>query len=302
MMIKHSPAPELFINEDVSKLENRINLALFNLMLIPEIREWLLSELGFPTDSIMYPPKNNAAGRPDFVVVDNTDNVVGWVEVEQGTENIEQLKIYRDILSQPVKSLVGPESAGGDLSLERITKKINFELENPLDRQQSINSEVFTNLVNQISKGSASWNYVEPSKEVRNNPFILQLGTYLEGILDYGTPPVKPGIAQVSTITQKGWTIRIYSKVAVSRSVSLLWDQSIGRGIIRIPSYARLIRCLPSSLSLIEDYTSFLRTLGVDIRIITEKQNMPIDESKLQKSIIDLAKIIKEFALIYGKA
>jgi len=301
-MLKDAPAPEVFVNEDISKLENRINLALFNLMLIPEIRKWLLSELKLPVDCIVYPPKNNAAGRPDFVVVDSSDQIAGWIEVEQGGENTQQLATYRNTLSQHVRSVVGPENAGGDLSLERIAKKIIFELENILDRQQSVNAEVFTNLVNQISKGSTSWNYTEPSAEVQNNQFLLQLATHLEGILVYGTPPVKPGIVQVSTITQRGWTVRVYSKGAKGGSASLLWDQSIGKGIMRVPSYKRLTRCFPSSLSLVEDYVDFFRKLGVDTKAILENQSMPVMQTNLQDNIISLAVLIKKFALIYGKA
>ena len=50
------PPPNLFVNEDVSKPENRVNLALFSLMLVRDIREWLLSRLSLPAESIVYPP------------------------------------------------------------------------------------------------------------------------------------------------------------------------------------------------------------------------------------------------------
>jgi len=293
-MINDFPAPEVFVNEDISKLENRINLALFNLMLIPEIREWLLLELKLPIDSIVYPPKNNAAGRPDFVVVDSTGQIAGWIEVEQGGENTQQLKTYRAVLSQPVKSLVGPESAVGDLSLEKIAKKINFEFTDIFDRQQSVNTEVFTNLVNQISKGSNSWNYTEPSEEVQKNHFLIQLGRHLEGIFVYGTPPVKPGTAQVSTITQRGWTVRVYSKIATGGSVSLLWDQSIGKETIRVPSYKRLARCFPLSLDLVENYASFFRKLGVDTQMISEKQSMSVSQKDLENNVVSLSQLIRE--------
>src|SRR5437879_4506424 len=39
------PAPDLFVREDVAKPENRVNLALFSLMLVPAFRRWFLGRL-----------------------------------------------------------------------------------------------------------------------------------------------------------------------------------------------------------------------------------------------------------------
>ncbi|MCX6023158.1 MAG: DUF6508 domain-containing protein [Chloroflexi bacterium] len=63
------PPPDLFVREDVSKPENRVNLALFSLMLVPQFRHRFLRELGLDVDSIVYPPRNVPGGRPDFVVI-----------------------------------------------------------------------------------------------------------------------------------------------------------------------------------------------------------------------------------------
>jgi hypothetical protein len=103
--MQSAPPPARFVKEDVNKPENRTNLALFGLMLIPGIRTWLLKRLGLPVDSIMYPPQNVLGGRPDFVVVGPNETVEAWIEVELGGENQAQLAQYRARLDEPVLSI-----------------------------------------------------------------------------------------------------------------------------------------------------------------------------------------------------
>src|SRR5215207_9094541 len=80
------PPPALFVNEDIAKAENRVNLALFGLMLIPAVRTWVLDQLKLPIDSTLYPPQNVGVGRPDLVVVSSDNIVVAWMEIELGEE------------------------------------------------------------------------------------------------------------------------------------------------------------------------------------------------------------------------
>ena len=202
-MPQRLPVPELFINEDVSKPGNRTNLALFSLMLVPGVRAWLLKQLSLPADSIVYPPQNVAGGRPDFVVVGPDEMVAGWIEVELGGENLNQLAQYRSRHCQPVRSIVGPKSAGGDLSVEAIASFVGGPLFEGLDRQQTTNVGVFTALVSAMAGKPTSFNYMDPTDEVRGRRLVRALSGGLGSMLQFGTPPVSPETALVSTITQK---------------------------------------------------------------------------------------------------
>lgn len=296
MSIGLPTTPALFINEDVSKPENRVNLALFSLMLIEDFRKWLLQKLSLPQNSIIYPPQNMKGFRPDFVVVAD-DRVVAWIEVELGAENGVQMKSYRSAFNEPVRSIVGSESDHGDVSLEAIAHVLNIEYFQGLDRQQSVSIGIFTKLVNVLKSQSRQFNYTDPNEAIRINPLINQLQNHLGFVLQFGVPPIISGVAQVSTITQKGWTIRVYSKVSKSGSVSLMWNQSNG---IRIPSYERLLRCLPSAVDAIDGYRALLQSLGVDIRTISEAQSLLINESLLLSNIVQLAACIRMLAVVHG--
>ncbi|MGD9890820.1 MAG: hypothetical protein AB7U18_05960, partial [Dehalococcoidia bacterium] len=288
-MMTLSPVPEPFVNEDLSKLENRTNLALFGLMLIPQVRVWFLERLALPSDSKVYPPKNVSGGRPDFVVVDSTGAVAAWIEVELGAENQAQLMKYRQTLTRPIRSIVGPQDAGGDLSLEEIARVVSDTLTETFDHQQMINAGVFTTLVSQMTGSVQPWDYVDPEEIVRHQPLIQALTVHLGHELRFGTPPIAPGTAQVMTITQRGWTIRVFSKAASMGTVAIIWDQSMGRGRIHIPSRDHLARYLPSAPEAVGDFVSFFASLGLDLTAIAEKQRLAIAEQQLVEAAEPLA-------------
>ena len=92
----------IFVNEDLTHPENRINVALFGLMAQDWFRTWLLLRLGMPENAIVFPPTNAGAQRPDFTVEDPaTGKTIGWVEVEIGTDE-GQLRRYKEYLKEGV--------------------------------------------------------------------------------------------------------------------------------------------------------------------------------------------------------
>jgi hypothetical protein len=296
------PRPELFVNEDLSKPENRTNLALFGLMLIPSVRTWLLERLKLPAECILYPPQNVTGGRPDFVVVGPDQTVLAWIEVELGAENQSQLAQYRQRLSERVISVVGPEGAGGDLSLEKIASVLGGPEFEQLDRQQTTNVGVFTALVSALAGKSPSIEYVDPIPELRTRPLVHELSKCLGSMLQFGTPPATPGTALISTITQTGWTLKVYSKAASGRTVSLLWDQVSGKNEVRVPSRARLDRCFPSATGQVDTYVALCRELGADVTALGEAQSLAIDEKRLLLKMDRLAACVQEFATVFGGA
>ena len=299
-MTQRLPVPELFINEDVSKPENRTNLALFGVLLVPGVRAWLLERLALPADSIVYPPQNVAGGRPDFVVVGPDDTVVGWIEVELGGEDQGQLVQYRARHAEPVRSIVGPTSAGGDLSLEEIADVLSGPRFQGLDRQQTTNVGVFIALVGAMAGRPASFAYADPTEEVRGRRLVRALRDGLGSMLQYGTPPVTPGTAQVSTITQKGWTLKVSSKAASGGNVTLFLDQAAGREDVRVPSRTCLLRCLPTAPDRVERYAALCKDLGIDIAPLGEAQSLAVAETKVLAEIDRLVACVRDLATVYS--
>ena len=117
-----STVDDLFVNEDVSKPENRVNLALFSLMQQDWFREWILKRLSLPADAVVYPPTNVGSRRPDLkVMCDGAE--LSMIEVELGA-NFGQAEDYRGKFHK-LKTIWGRKKGGGDLSLEEVAKFLN---------------------------------------------------------------------------------------------------------------------------------------------------------------------------------
>ena len=101
---------DLFVNEDLGKHENRVNLGIFSLMQQDWFREWFLNELGLPTDAVVYPPTNVGVRRPDFKVTWGGSESA-MIEVELGA-NPRQAEDYRKMLGE-TKTIWGRNEDGG---------------------------------------------------------------------------------------------------------------------------------------------------------------------------------------------
>lgn len=296
-----APNPAIFVNEDISKPENRLNLALLGLMNVPSFREWFVQRLHLPEDSVFYPPQNVVGNlRPDFVVTSPTkENVYGWIEVELGSENTAQLKDYRDNLKEGVMSIVGSQDSECDLSLQEIAVELE-EWIPELKAQQKISAEIVITLINQKAGKGTSGDYVNPDSRIKSLPMIRMFEKYLGDILEFGTPPVPPGKVLISTTTQKGWTLRVFAPGAMGRSVSLMWDQTLGRGVIRVPSAERLLRCLPEAGKALRDLKEWMQKLGLDIEKIKGPQSLAVPEQKILAAMDSLAPLIRRLATADG--
>jgi hypothetical protein len=259
MMQNHSestpPPPEvqLFIREDVSRPENRTNLALLSVLMVPAFRHWFLGRLGLAPDSVVYPPQNQGGRRPDFVVLGPDGRVRAWIEVELAGENANQLAGYRNLYSEPIKSITGPPDAASDVSLEELAEIASDCLTEVLDKQQRRNVQIFVELVRELGGRASAWDYTEPGEAIRQEPFITALQSRLGGALRFGKPPIRPGQLQISTITQKGWTLRAHARNASFGSVSVLWNQ--GGRALRVPSQEQLAKYL--RVEAVGEYRSF---------------------------------------------
>lgn len=302
-----APAPDPFVREHVSHPENRTNLALFALLNVAAFRDWFLSALNLDADAIVYPPQNVGGGRPDFVVVDPAlDRVRAWIEVELGGANQQQLDAYRANLHDPVKSIVGPKSLrqNDDLSLEEIAEYVDSVLLPILDPQARVTARMLIALVREMVRPIVYASYVVPNAALIAQPLLQTLSQRMGPILRSGGAVIPPGYVQVTTQTQKGWTLRVHAKGNFDRSVSVMWSTSAGSGTVRIPSRSRLERCLGSSdvaEMAIAAYVGFLHRFGLDIGTIGESANLPLDEAPLFSHVDELATYLTALASIYHR-
>ena len=295
-----APNLAIFVNEDVSKPENRLNLALLGLMNVPRFREWMIQRLSLPKDSVFYPPQNVTANlRPDLVVTSSTtEKVHGWIEVELGPENIPQTKAYRKHLKGRIISIVG-QGSDGDLSLKEIAGEL-VEWLPELNAQQRISADIVITLIDQKADRGAADDYTDPGPQIKSLPIMRMFEQHLGDILKFGTPPVPPGNVLITTITQKGWTLRVFAPGALGKSVSLMWDQSLGRGVIRVPSAERLLRCLPQADRAISDFNERMQRLGFDLEKIKSPQSVAVPEQTILATIDSLARPIRRLATANG--
>ena len=281
-----SPPPALFVREHVSAPENRLNLALFALLNVPAFHAWFLRRLELPADSVVYPPQNVAGVRPDFVVAERGGGVRCWIEVELGPPDTAQLLSYRTLGGQVV-CIAGTDD--GDLTLGEIAEAVG-QIEPGLNEQQKRSAQVLLDLIRLLAGKAQAWNYAEPDGRLKQQPLIAALVERLPDRVIFGSPPLLPGNILVSTITQKGWTLRVYSHASkTDRSFSVMWNQAVGRNIVRVPSWARLSRYLPNG-SAAQDYADWLaEAFEVDVSGLNDRQSAPASELALLERVEDLA-------------
>jgi hypothetical protein len=275
-----TPEPGVFVKEDISKHENRVNLALLNTLMVPAFRHWLLGRLGFPPDCVIYPPQNIGSSRPDLVVVRN-GVVKGWIEIELGGEDAGQLGTYREQFLEPVKCIVGLRDAASDvgMSLEELADTARDCMDEVFDRQQRNIVQIFVDLVSQSPTSSASVDYVTPGKWIEEEPFVRALCDRLESVI-IGKPPVTQSKLQFTTITQRGWTLRVFARNTTYGSISILWKQAVPGRILRVPSVEQLRKYL--SAAAVDDYRQFFKErFELDIAQISGQQSLAVIEAQL---------------------
>ena len=286
-----SPVPDPFVREHVKAPENRLNLALLALLNVDVFRAWFLERLKLPQTSIVYPPQNWKGVRPDFVAVETGGGEVKcWIEVELGPPDQAQLKTFRERLAEPVMCVAGTD--GGDLGLAEIAIAVR-RIRPTLNAQQTVSACMLLELIEASAVKTVSTSYVDPGENLRREPLIAALAERLGDRLIFGTPPVPPGKVLLTTITQKGWTLRLYSPQSkIARSFGVMWNQAVGGGVLRVPSQASLNRYLPNNGGAAVFVHFLTRSVGVDVSQLQERRSESVSEGALLERVDDLAAIL----------
>ncbi len=266
-------ADDMFVNEDLSKPENRINIAIFGLMPPDWFREWFLKELNLQSDAIVYPPRDAEGARPDLKVVAGDGRPLARLEVELGT-NPGQAEDYRKRYSEPVKTVWGKRSDDGDLSLEEIAARLDCQKD--LSPQTQVNVGYLSKLIREGLGGhSGSTGRAAVSDEMRDHQLVKGLSERLGDRLrfDLRSKPPRVGCLKADTTStpdNQGFSLRVYSGVAQKRTVFILnISGRSGQKTVNFPSKAWLEKYLPDHHAQVEAYASLLDKMGLDIAAST---------------------------------
>ena len=253
-------AEDIFVREDLSKPENRVNLALFSLMQQDWFRKWTLRRLRLPTDAVVYPPENIRGRRPDFMVK-SEGSEVAVIEVELG-KNHGQAEDYRAQFAV-VKTIWGTREHGGDLSLEEIAEVLGRRRR--LSAQTKFNVAHLIKLIDEgLSGHSRSSARGNVSEEMWNHWLVEELRNRLGDRLDATTGQVGIGSLKADTIGKEGFSLKV-RRLDRSGEVAVL---SITRGThLVFPSRRKLNRCLPNLRAEVDDYMRLVASLNCDVEV-----------------------------------
>jgi len=285
---------DIFLNENLNHPENRINVAFFGLMTQDWLRTWFLKQLELPTDAVVYPPTNESGVRPDLKVVAADGSVLAWIEIELGT-NPGQVADYESRLSEPIKTVWGRRSHGGDLSLEEIADRISSERD--LSPQTRINVQHLHDQIRQGLSGfsSSSSARAEVSDEMKGNPLVSGLIDRLGNKIQFTTGAVPIGYLKADTNKRQGFSLRVNSRVSKSGTLSVL-AISGGRPNVILPSRSKLDRYLPAHRAQVGRYADLLAELGCDIGAYEERQRPSLPLEVLVEALDQVADCVAALA------
>jgi hypothetical protein len=267
---------DMFVNEDISKPENRVNLALFHLQMNDDFHKWFCEQLGISDSCVIYPQKGREGIRPDFIVKD-CEKELGCIEVELRDENEEQLKKYR-MIYETVFSITGKKTHKSNLGLNEVANFLSDEKNiSTANSQTKLSAHYLVNLIQSYAQDKKYYSRNSISEQTRNNPLIKSL---LDALVDYeprdGQSKAEPGKYYCDTYEAKGFSFRVYSPISkISKSVSL-FSMTNGRDFI--------------SFSSAEKYHQYLthkpnNDVKAWIGFITNELGLPIDKIKLKSRL-----------------
>ena len=267
----------IFVNENLSHPENRINVALFGLMAQDWFRTWLLLRLGMPENAIVFPPTNAGVQRPDFTIEDPaTGTTFGWIEVEIGSDE-EQLHRYNEYFEREfgkedsVKSICG---RGGDLSLECISSRLKSELDaGTLAPQPGLSVRLLRKLIEQaLGEVVSASKPVRVSERMKDHWLVRALTHRLGDRLDFDLKPAVPGCLKANARGESGFSLRVHSPIPSAREVSILNVRG-GAEEVCFASRAHLERYLPDHRAeAIATWCTLVRHIGGEIDIVSMTQ------------------------------
>jgi hypothetical protein len=299
----------IHFKEDTAKPENRTNLALFSILMIPEVHDFFCTHLEIPDSMIICPSPNlqteefALSNRPDFKVVKSLDghDIFAYIEIELGKEDESQISNYRSLTNKRIYSVVGKKSyregirGKGDLSLEEIHNFAKSLKDKYVNSQQSASLELFCKLIQYYVEEE---NYNLLMKRSNLSEQMLN-STLIQSVLDHfgrdkilGTGNLRRGYISLDTVKENGFSLRVYS-TETRMGVSLM-SRSGGRPTIEFPSWVKLKKYFPNKVAEVEEFVNIIFALGAyEIKVLSEKQRAKLDLEIVENNFGKIAKTIE---------
>jgi len=286
---------EFHFKEDASKPENRTNLALLSVLQIREIFNFLKIRLDLIEECLIYPCPNleteelSTSLRPDFKIENyNSNQIIGYIEVELGPQNDAQIKSYKNKAGIPIYSIVGKACySPSDLSLEEIYNYTKSIQKKYLNTQMNVSIKLFCELVKYYvidGNFNCSCSRSSISTAMLESDLVQEILSHFkedEVILDAGDR-LTPGKIKFDTVSENGFSLRIFCRESNSGSLSLM-NRSGGGDYIGFPSYEKLNKYLPSRNEICKEYADLISNLG-DKKIFDIRKNQ---RARLPLSVVE---------------
>jgi hypothetical protein len=282
----------IFSQEDISKPENRCNLALFHLQMWDQFHDWFLGRLGFAADAVLYPATNSAGTRPDFVL-ELGDVKIGAVEVELGGADHAQLAEYRK--SHPNVTLIaGKKEHTCPLSLEEIAEYLHEHLAEAPSQQVRM-SAMYLHALIDVSVGGRVGSHRAPvSEKVLEHPFFRALLSNLADIArgaDEAAGP-SPGHPYYDTQANEGFSMQVYSPKRGKKSVSLFYRTG-GRDVLCFQKAEHYRKYLTDRDVDTEGFVEFI-TRRFGLRLEANRESVALSEAL--GAVTELAQWVRKLA------
>lgn len=290
---------DMFVKEDISKPENRINLAIFHLQMYENFHDWFMAKLNLKKEFIVYPMKNDLGVRPDYIIK-NGHQIVGYAEVECG-QNVSQLECFKGKFEKngiKVYSICGRKYYDCDLSLEEIKDFCAAELKKELLAPQIklslnylrelIELSLMQNINNNI-RTKVNWEFV------KNHEFLWPLLAKLADV-DMVEGSVRPYRGRIfyDTVKEKGFSLRVYSPEGARKQIALL-SVSGGRDTVIFQAAHKYKKYLcDRNFNDVNKWINFICATGYDINMLAENDRVEIPLSAIVDKVDNFASIIKK--------
>lgn len=307
----------IYYKEDTSKPENRTNLALFSILMIPEIHSFVCDRLKLPKDVIIFPCPNlaeeefNSRQRPDFCIKKSypfTSQEIGYIEVELGKEDQAQLQGYRTELNTPIYSIVGKKNyfengRRGILSLEEIYDLASEIKRSYSNTQQCASLELFCSLVKYyVIDGNfhSSTKRTDISETTLSSRLIKEIYNYFgkDNILR-NTRPKHGKILLNACGGQYGFSLRVYctkTQTTKNGGFSLMHRTTSKPKITKFPSLRKLRKYFPDKEEETKYFADIIAQLGAEeIYHLKEKELAELPIKMVEENFGRIGDAIRKF-------
>jgi len=281
---------DMFVREDISKPENRINLAIFHLLMIDEFREWIFNKLNIDVNSTVYPVTNSGGNRPDMIIK-NGEKVIGCIEVEIGNENVSQTLAYSKCYDR-VFTISGLKRHNSDLSLEHVKDFINAAERSKFNSQQILSLNYLSKLIDSYIYGFDTNSRTQISEKVSGHPFFNKIIKELSDLISGDFSKIYPGQIGIDTVKDEGLSLKVYSRLSNNNKLALI-SRSGGRDTIIFQSALKYRKYLSNKPEAVERWIEFVDgQLNGDIKTLDENKRVSIPIDKIDNENLKIMIIL----------